>query len=796
MMIVHRIRVCMLAAFVAAVSISPIRSGAQCTTTINTFPYTEDFEAAPAWTSGGTNSDWTWGVPAHPTINAAADGVNAWCVGGLNGSFYNDGQQSWLETPCFDLSSLSYPWIRFSIWWETERNYDGVGFQYSPNGGTTWINVGAEGDDEDCLTANWFNSANITALNLASPRSGWSGTSISGGCATGGGNGSYVFASHCLTDLPTATPVKFRFIFGAGTICNTFDGVAIDAVYIGEALPLDTDFGYTCSGNTITFQGGGLQGCVEDGVWAFGDPASGTGNTATGEQVSHTYPGPGEYTVSFTMTSSCSAPVTVDRTVVIPTLTFDITDVSCTPNSGEVTANIDGGTGPYTYDWDPDGQDTQTITGLDPGTYTVLVQATDMCPVQGAAVVATTGTALDATVTHEDISCNGLADGSATVEVDGGSGVYTYAWSPTGGNGATASDLGVGTYTCAIEDDAGCSTELEVTIEEPDPLSVTADEGPVVCGGQPVTLGAEATGGVGPYTYAWSPEGPDVTPTATTVYEVVATDANGCASAADETTVTIGDAVEPAFSWDVEQGCSPVCVTFTDGTAATGTRIWAFSDGTFAGDLAEVGHCFTEGGIFSASLTITSPEGCVGTVTETDIITVYESPVASFIPSPDVAIIDDPTFHFIDNSSGAAYWIWSFGDPLNSFSYEQSPAFTYPAVGCYAVSLEVTSEGGCSDEHETIVCVEDVFSLYAPNCFTPNNDDINDAFGVLTTTSDPRDFLLTIYDRWGRIIYTTDDPYAGWDGSAQPQGVYAWQVRLHDREGDQQDRQGHVTLVR
>lgn len=796
MVIPRRVRSWLSGACLGSALAVPSCAWTQCGTTIGTFPYTEDFEASPAWVSGGANSDWEWGAPDHPEINAAADGMNAWCVGGLTGSFYSNGQQSWLETPCFDLSSLSFPWLSFSIWWETEPAYDGVGFQYSPNGGTTWVNVGAVGEEEDCHTANWFNSQSITALNLASPRHGWSGTAISGGCASGGGSNGYVRASHCLMDIQSSDPVKFRFIFGAGTICNTFDGAAIDAFYVGEAPELDPGFNYTCAGNTVTFTGSGLPGCVADGEWNFGDPASGAANSASGANASHTFPGAGEYTVGFTMTSSCSSPVTVERTVVIPTLNFDITDVTCTPNSGELTANVTGGTGPYSYDWDPGGASTQTISGLAPGEYTVLVQAPDMCPVQGVAIVATAGSALNASITHDDVSCNGLADGAAAVVVTGGSGVYTYAWSPAGGNAATATGLPAGPYTCAIEDDTGCLTNVGVMIEEPAVVAVEALEVPVQCAGEGVTLLAEATGGVGMYTYTWSPEGPQTWPTVTTTYEVIATDGNGCASGPDQVTVTVGGATEPVFTWDIDQGCAPVCVTFTDQTMAIGTRLWSFSDGGFAGDLAEVGYCFTQPGMQSVTLTLVSPEGCAGTYTAADIIQVFESPVAGFSSYPDVGLIDDPTFRFTDGSTGATYWIWSFGDPLNTFSFDPSPVFTYPSVGCYEVSLEVTNEGGCADSDRRIICVEDAFTLYVPNCFSPNNDVINDTFGTVTSVADPEDYLLSIYDRWGRLVYSTADPHVGWDGSGWSDGVYAWQVRLRDREGEQHVRQGHVTLLR
>ncbi|MGV3637701.1 MAG: PKD domain-containing protein [Flavobacteriales bacterium] len=771
-------------------------ASAQCTTIITTFPFTEDLEAGPSWTPGGTNSDWAWGAPAHPTVSGATSGTNAWCVGGLTGSFYADGQQSWLETPCFDISGLAFPWISFSIWWETEPNYDGVGLQYSSNGGTTWINVGNVNDPADCHTLNWFNSSNITALNLASPRQGWSGTSTSGGCASGGGIAGYVTAAHCLIDLPTNDPVKFRFIFGAGTICNTFDGVAIDDLYIGEAPPLTPAFNYTCAGNTITFNATGNAGCVEDGTWNFGDPASGAANTATGVNASHTYDGPGEYIITFTMTSSCSAPVTLERTVRISELELDVTDVGCVPNSGSITANISGGSGPFTYDWDPGGASTQTIDGLAAGTYTVLVQAPNMCPVQGEATVVNDATTITASANHEDVSCNGLTDGSAVVTATGGSGVFTYSWSPSGGNAAAATDLAAGTYTVTVDDDAGCSAEVEVIITEPDAVIVDIADEVTICEGASTTLVATASGGAGGYSFAWSPVGPTVAPATTTVVEVVATDANGCESDPGAITVVVTDAVEPAFSWDVDSGCAPLCVTFTDESTVDGVRSWSFGDGSSAGDEAEPEHCFASAGSFGVTLNLTTADGCTGTVTLDDIITVTPAPDPAISVQPTVALIDDPVFSFTSTGSGITTWSWDPGVDGVPSTDDPAVSFTYPEVGCYTVTLEVENAGGCVASSSVEVCVEDAFAVYAPNCFTPNGDRINDEFGVVTTVTDPEAFQLSIFDRWGRLIHTTTDPYRGWDGTGIATGVYSWQVSLKDREGKRQERRGHVTLLR
>src|SRR5215212_8361506 len=138
-------------------------SHAQC---IATFPYTEDFEADNGgWTSGGTLNDWAWGSPSKAVITQAASGSNCWITGGLNGSFYNLGERSYVQSPCFDFTNLKRPYISFNIFWESEKTYDGTNFQYSLDGGANWTNVGSINDAPNCFDQNWYNSPNIVNLS-------------------------------------------------------------------------------------------------------------------------------------------------------------------------------------------------------------------------------------------------------------------------------------------------------------------------------------------------------------------------------------------------------------------------------------------------------------------------------------------------------------------------------------------------------------------------------------------------------------------------------------------------------
>jgi len=213
----------------------------QCTSFINNFPYQEDFENNNGgWTtgqSGAVLSDWTWGHPAKTFITTAGSGNKCWITGGLTNASYNSSELSYLRTPCFDFSTLQHPFIRFKVNWESEKNYDGATLQYSTNSGTSWNNLGAYNDPTNCFNANWFNNNSIQFLKppYVTVNQGWSGSHITtGSCNSSNGSLGWVTAMRALQNLAGLSSVSFRFVFGSGTICNNYDGFAIDSVYIGE----------------------------------------------------------------------------------------------------------------------------------------------------------------------------------------------------------------------------------------------------------------------------------------------------------------------------------------------------------------------------------------------------------------------------------------------------------------------------------------------------------------------------------------------------------------------------------
>ena len=516
------------------------KTSAQCGTPINIFPYTEGFETTNGgFTTGGIASDWAWGTPNKPVITGAATGTNCWIVGGLTGSNYNNGERSWLQSPCFDFTGLQYPHISFNIFWETEQQFDGAGFQYSTDLGTTWINVGAVSEPANCLNSNWFNFSPITNMTgLATARDGWSGNiqPTAGICRGGNGSGSWINAQHTLINLAGIPNVIFRFIFGAGTQCNAYDGFAVDDIIIGDAPPNNASFTWSCTNsNTVTFTN--TSALCPSLIWDFGDPASGPNNTSTLANPTHTFSAPGQYAVTLSASGPGNAPsVSPPQTINILGLVISaILNNKCFgDNNSSLSVNVfPAAAGPFFYIWNTTPvQTTQTITGLAPGTYSITVSANNSCSRIAGAIISGP-TALTHTVSITQPGC-GLASGSATITETGGTAPYTYSWSPSGGNGPTATGLIPGDYTVTVTDSKGCFENILITIANaPSPnISITAKKDASCFGLSDGTATALVSGGTPPYSYSWNTVPAQNNATAINLaagsYTVTATDNNFC----------------------------------------------------------------------------------------------------------------------------------------------------------------------------------------------------------------------------------------------------------------------------
>lgn len=624
-----------------------------------------------------------------------------------------------------------------------------------------------------------------------------------------------------------------------------------------------------CDGQVVVIPSGGTQ--PFSFLWNTGCTSPSCNNMCAGS-----------YSITVTDANGCIASdsTAVNEPAVLVTATT-ATPATCSQQNGTATVTPSGGTGPYTYVWSPAGGTGATTTGLGAGTYTVVVTDANGCTATDSATIGSINSVVVAVTSTTDAACNGDCNGQATINIGGGTAPYTIAW-PSGGNALTETGLCAGVYTVNVTDANNCPASATVTINQPLPLQVAVPTPAAICIGQSVTLSTVTSGGTPVYTEVWAPAGPVVSPTVTTTYTVTVTDANGCTIAPQTVTVTVnpplnivpsanasvcpgvtaslsaaasgGDgnytytwspATSPAtgpnvtatpastttytvtvtdgcgtpaatdsvtitvlpsptiiVSADNQVGCVPMCVTFTNLTSGISSCDWDFGDNTSDNSTCTPVHCYNTPGSYNITLQVTDGNGCVSTLILPNYITVNPNPVAEFTASPQPATILNPTIQFTDQSAGAVAWSWTFGDLTGSTSAIQNPAFTYADTGCFDVTLTVTNAFGCSSDTTHPVCIEDDFTLYIPNGFSPNDDGLNDIFLPQGHGIDPESFEMWIFDRWGNMIYYTDDLYKGWDGRANygtdvsQQDTYVWKIKCKNNKGINLSYIGHISIVK
>lgn len=243
----------------------------------------------------------------------------------------------------------------------------------------------------------------------------------------------------------------------------------------------------------------------------------------------------GNYTCTITDSKGCHAyqPFTI---VNAANLSATITQINAQcGNNGQLSMNVTGGTQPYHYFWST-GDTTAVISNIATGTYTCTVYDNDSCSqVKTISIVVPQGVTLSST--QHNIAC-AYTTGSATVIVNGGTPPYTYAWTPTGGNAATASNLTAGYYTCTVTDSKNCVATHVVSIGVPPNFVAGATHKNINCHNASGSATGQPNGGTGPYMYFWSTG--DTTATINNLsagtYTLTMVDNDSCIST---TTVTI-----------------------------------------------------------------------------------------------------------------------------------------------------------------------------------------------------------------------------------------------------------------
>lgn len=454
---------------------------------------------------------------------------------------------------------------------------------------------------------------------------------------------------------------------------------------------------------------------------------------------------------------------------------------------------------------------------MNPGAYTYTVDSNGCI---SSAVITVTEINPTVTAVPTAANCHGMANGSATLTATNAT-EYSL-------NGASnlpipapfvLTGLAAGNYQVIVYNVGGCTAQVDFVITEPAALAVTSiTPSLVVCSGDTSTLTVTGTGGSTPYTFTWITDvgvqgvGQTITVNTltTTQYCVVLTEACGSAPDSACMIITVPQPLNLTLTPDDADGCYPHHVIFsnvTPGPGAPVTNTIDFGDGTpviTTNALDTCSHTYEHPGVYTVSIVSVSDTGCTYTNTFTDMITVYDNPLASFSISPNPTTIFE-THILLNNTSttDVVSYNWSIpgAEPNNSTLEDVGIDLPEGVVGNYEITLVVTNEHGCIDSVSQIAQVLSDVILYAPNTFTPDGDEFNQTWFLYIDGIDIQQFNLLIFNRWGEVIWESNDPQGAWDGTYQgtivPNGQYTWTLETKELISDKKYTfNGYINVLR
>lgn len=272
-------------------------------------------------------------------------------------------------------------------------------------------------------------------------------------------------------------------------------------------------------------------------------------------------------------------------------------------------------------------------------------------------------------------------------------------------------------------------------------------------------------------------------------------------------TVNETPTVDLVVNPDTAVGCNPFPVNLqakSKNGGLGGRADWIVGDGSDVLHGLSVEHTYKLPGTYTVVANYVTAAGCKTQSTLDTVIRVLQSPSAYFVVEPEEITISNPDANFINKSTILTDNKYQWTISGIGLKTDVNPTVSFPAIGTYHIKLRATSFNGCKDEMTSIVNVTNAFNVYIPSSFSPNADGLNDYFFPVFSPYglDTRSFEMSIFDRWGKLVYNSKDVTKGWDGTyfnkgdmTLKEGVFVYLIKFKDQEGRVYERNGTVTLI-
>jgi gliding motility-associated-like protein len=379
------------------------------------------------------------------------------------------------------------------------------------------------------------------------------------------------------------------------------------------------------------------------------------------------------------------------------------------------------------------------------------------------------------------------------------------------------------------------STAYETITINPTPAANFQFPAAILCDQEQVTITDLSSGA---QAYSWVLNGnplpvnqnipePNLGLTSPGNYIMVQTVSNfyGCEDSHTET-INVLQGPDPAFSFNQDGPCVPVTVQFTDESQSPVPIIgyeWNFGDG-LSSFLQNPTHVYQNPGTYDVTLIVYSANGCSVEETLPTAFALGELPDINnvyFTVTPLVESEYNSIFNFdVDVPNSDLDYNWSFGD--NNWGYGSNTQHEYEYVGNFNVELIATDDVGCQTSVSQYVRVEDPINIYVPNAFTPDQNNLNEVFiPIIRGKEQITDYTFRVVNRWGNVIFVTNDFYEGWNGTINVRDLrenfhyswgssfeqsdgshlceadqYAWQIVIETTQDGRKEYRGTIVLIR
>ena len=268
-------------------------------------------------------------------------------------------------------------------------------------------------------------------------------------------------------------------------------------------------------------------------------------------------------------------------------------------------------------------------------------------------------------------------------------------------------------------------------------------------------------------------------------------------------TITIYEKPEAEFNTDDLVGCVPFTVNFNDNSKGDSPLkyVWDFGDGNTSNDPSPF-HTYNSVGTYSVSLMVFTETGCIDTsyFYYPDNVVVNPSPTSYISINPQVVSIYEPRVEVIaDPLMAGENSVLNMADG-RSYYNPSIVSHSYSDTGTFAVTYVVTNQYNCTDTIVKYVRVKPETNIFVPNAFTPNGDGGNDIF--LPEISGALEYEFLIFDRWGQVVFKTNEMNTGWNGqknnsgTIMPMDVYTYVINIKDLNQEYVTKNGTIMLIK